>query len=74
MHGNVKQWCKDWCNMDYYGESPLRDPQGPANGVARVVRGSSWDDGANGECRSAYREGSESGDNCIGFRVVMRVP
>ena len=54
MHGNVYQWCKDWYGKDYYQNSDKKDPQGPDNGSARVLRGGSWDDVAR-FCRAAYR-------------------
>jgi formylglycine-generating enzyme required for sulfatase activity len=50
---NVHEWCVDWFDPDYYGVSPERNPQGPAesalrNGVRqskparRASRGGSW--------------------------------
>ena len=29
MHGNVREWCADGYQKDYYAQSPLRDPAGP---------------------------------------------
>ena len=49
------------------------DPQGPATGTARVVRGGSWHDVA-GQCRSAFRLNyGLPGDRVydFGFRVVL---
>jgi len=34
-------WCADWFGPTYYGESPLADPPGPAEGTNRVLRHSS---------------------------------
>ena len=39
MLGNVWEWVSDWYGADYYQNSPPSDPQGPAGGVLRVVRG-----------------------------------
>jgi formylglycine-generating enzyme required for sulfatase activity len=71
MHGNVAEWCRDW-----YGSYPsgfTKDPDGPAQGVERVIRGGSFSDDAN-RCRSAKRSqfGPEMASRVIGFRVVLR--
>lgn len=39
MQGNGTDWIKDWYAADYYSHSPEKDPQGPANGDRRIVRG-----------------------------------
>ena len=74
MHGNVWEWCQDWWLERLPGGSPL-DPQGPAAGSARVVRGGCWGlwIGVNSYCRSASRIYffPNSGDSRVGFRVLL---
>lgn len=42
MCENVHEWCSDWFAADYYGNSPERNPQGPAGGNRKASRGGSW--------------------------------
>ena len=44
MSGNVAEWCHDWYAADYYSHSPSENPQGPAGGTARILRGGEWRD------------------------------
>lgn len=39
---NVHEWCSDWYAQDYYSESALENPQGPATGLRRASRGGAW--------------------------------
>lgn len=45
MAGNASEWVNDWYSPNYYilPEASGVNPQGPAVGVDRVVRGGSWD-------------------------------
>ena len=68
MHGNVYEWC-----VDRYGSYPagrVVDPQGPALGDQRVLRGGCWESFAR-DCRSAHRAGRRSGfrHERYGFRL-----
>lgn len=71
MSGNVSEWCLDWYGRNYYGNSPERNPQGPATGSLRVYRGCSWNSSAR-SCRVSDRSRSspDHRKNYLGFRLV----
>ncbi len=69
MHGNVYEWCSDWYKSALAGGT---DPQGPASGTTKVLRGGGWGyDPAR--CRSADRNKNDPSfsDFSGGFRVVL---
>lgn len=72
VHGNVAEWTDDWYDAAaYVAGAPVIDPQGPATGVERVVRGGAFDDLPR-HCRAAARLGVDpaSQSSSIGFRPV----
>jgi formylglycine-generating enzyme required for sulfatase activity/serine/threonine protein kinase len=71
MHGNVLQWCRDYCDAGPYNVSITVDPPGPASGGMRVQRGGGWNHDAWG-CRAAYRAGNNPAHRYYhcGLRVV----
>jgi formylglycine-generating enzyme required for sulfatase activity len=44
MAGNASEWVNDWYGRNYYEDSPKKNPQGPAEGDLKVLRGGSWED------------------------------
>jgi formylglycine-generating enzyme required for sulfatase activity len=42
MAENVHEWCSDWYDANYYGQSPAVSPRGPDTGVRRASRGGAW--------------------------------
>jgi len=70
MCGNVWEWCNDFYQVDYYQQSEVKDPRGPAEGETRVVRGGAWKFSGD-SCRSGYRYNENPGyaDVCFGYDI-----
>ncbi|MFN0106787.1 MAG: bifunctional serine/threonine-protein kinase/formylglycine-generating enzyme family protein [Bryobacteraceae bacterium] len=71
MLGNVAEWTNDWLGIDYYQNSPGKDPRGPASSTMRTFRGGN---GGAGDMIASYsfRSADEPGAKgpWVGFRVV----
>ena len=76
MYGNVDEYC-----LDYYAEesthavvgSTIVAPQGPTEGVERVIRGTgSWWSATGENARSAFRQSYTATGPwmCVGYRLV----
>jgi formylglycine-generating enzyme required for sulfatase activity len=72
MLGNVREWCWDRYDADYYRQSPVEDPQGPTDASLRVLRGGGWGSDPR-YCRSADRIESAPGNRYFnaGFRLAL---
>ncbi|MBI2193860.1 MAG: formylglycine-generating enzyme family protein [Planctomycetes bacterium] len=72
MHGNILEWCRNWHGP--YAGGQVSDPEGPATGKYRALRGGSWYDGPE-VCRSANRGHAEPFENWrhFGLRLALNV-
>jgi formylglycine-generating enzyme required for sulfatase activity len=70
MSGNVAEWCRD--GYSSYPGQAAADPETPATGGTRVVRGGSYADDAGG-CASAFRSEKDRAERSpsVGFRLVL---
>ena len=72
MAGNVSEWVNDRYAEDYYQITPRENPNGPANGYYRVIRGGSWDSSYL-YLRTTHRvwAGADDHDYRVGFRCAL---
>ena len=74
MIGNVWEWVADWYGGDTYAASPSVNPQGPASGLERVIRGGSFKSDGERATTTIRRKASQDGwSDDIGFRCVKDV-
>lgn len=75
MHGNVKEWCRDYYGEDYYKQSTEKDPTGPASSSFHVLRGGPWNNFYARNVRSAVRNSAVAIDSShtFGFRLVREL-
>ena len=72
MHGNVKEWCRDWYAEKFYASAKNVDPENTTKTGVRTLRGGSFHAKAS-LCRSANRreENPDRRFSYIGFRVSV---
>lgn len=74
--GNVYEWCHDWYGYNYYEISAQEpeNPQGPLQGVYRVLRGGCWKSLKEDlRCSRRHRNNPGTVNGTYGFRCVAGV-
>lgn len=74
--GNVYEWCYDWYGYNYYELSVQEpeNPQGPLQGVYRVLRGGCWKSLKEDlRCSRRHRNNPGTVNGTYGFRCAANV-
>lgn len=74
--GNVYEWCHDWYGYNYYEISVQEpeNPQGPLQGVYRVLRGGCWKSLKEDlRCSRRHRNNPGTVNSTYGFRCAADV-
>ncbi|PCI76334.1 serine/threonine protein kinase [Candidatus Aerophobetes bacterium] len=74
--GNVYEWCQDWYSYNYYEttEHEPDNPQGPLQGVYRVLRGGCWKSLKEDlHCSKRHRNNPGTINKTYGFRCAANV-